>query len=224
MNDTEDTMESSKVQETEGTPIQNEATAKADAAAEARNEVKKDEAKDAKKGKEAKEEEKRAQKELDDSRKELENALKELEDVKKKSAETNDKYLRMVAEFDNYRRRTSKERLEFVATAGEDVIKGILPVLDDFEHALKLLGETNSNQECIDGTQLIYKKLTDYLKTKGVAEIKAVGETFDTDYHEAVAQIPAPDPRQKNMVVEVIQKGYTLKGKIIRYAKVVIGI
>jgi molecular chaperone GrpE len=143
MNDTEDTRESSKVQETEGTPIQNEATAKADAAAEAGNEVKKDEAKDARKGKEAKEEEKRAQKELDNSRKELENALKELEDVKKKSAETNDKYLRMVAEFDNYRRRTSKERLEFVATAGEDVIKGILPVLDDFEHALKLLGETN---------------------------------------------------------------------------------
>lgn len=221
MNDTEDTKESSKVQENEGNPIQGESTVKADAAAVEGNEVKKDEPK---KGKEAKEEEKRSQKELDNCRKELENALKELEDVKKKSAETNDKYLRMVAEFDNYRRRTSKERLELVATAGEEVIKGILPVLDDFEHALKLLGETNSSQECIDGTQLIYKKLVDYLKTKGVAEIKAVGETFDTDYHEAVAQIPAPDPKQKNTVVEVIQKGYTLNGKIIRYAKVVIGI
>lgn len=149
---------------------------------------------------------------------------KESDELNADIADCKDRNLRLQAEFDNYRKRTAKERLDLISTAGEDVIKGILPVVDDFEHAIALLEKTGGSPECVEGTRLIYKKLTDYLKSRGLKEIEALGKELDTDFHDAVAQTAAPSPEQKNKIIEVIQKGYTLNGKIIRYAKVVIGI
>jgi molecular chaperone GrpE len=141
--------------------------------------------------------------------------------VEEKLAETQDNYLRLVAEFDNYRKRMAKERLELLLTAGSDVISGLLPVLDDFERALNALQSAASPDA--EGIKLIYDKLYSYLQSKGLQRIETAGATLDTDLHEAVAKIPAPTPDQKGKVIDEVQRGYTLNGKIIRYAKVVIG-
>ena len=146
------------------------------------------------------------------------------EQLTAKLAESNDKYIRLAAEFDNYRRRTSKEKLELIATAGEDVIKGLLPILDDCERALNMLKESKADSSAVEGTELIMNKLFGYLKTKGVEKIEAVGKELDTDFHEAVAQFPVQEPEKKNKVFDVTQQGYTLNGKVIRFAKVVVGI
>lgn len=151
----------------------------------------------------------------------LEENLKELET---KVAETNDKYVRLAAEFDNYRRRTAKERLELISTAGEDVIKGMLPVLDDCERALEVLRNSDSSQAAIEGTELIYNKLLTYLKNRGLSVIEALGKGLDTDFHEAVAQMPVEDADKKNTIIDVVQQGYMLNEKVIRYAKVVVGV
>ena len=149
------------------------------------------------------------------------------EQLTEKLAETNDKYMRLMAEFDNYRRRVAKEKLELISTAGEDVIKGLLPVLDDCERALQVLNSSTDSEAAKaakEGTELIYNKLMAYLKTKGLAPIEAVGKELDTDFHEAVAQFPVQEADKKNKVFDVTQQGYTLNGKVIRYAKVVVGI
>lgn len=163
-----------------------------------------------------------------DKTKELEIKIGELEakceEFEAKASEANDKYVRMAAEFDNYRRRTAKEKLELVNTAGEDVIKGLLPILDDCERALMMLKESNADDSAIEGTELILNKLFGYLKTKGVEKIEAVGKELDTDFHEAVAQFPVEDPEKKNKIIDVVQQGYLLHEKVIRYAKVVVGI
>lgn len=138
-------------------------------------------------------------------------------------ATLNDKYIRLAAEFDNYRRRTLKERQELIFTAGEDIITGILPVLDDFERAMDLLSKTDGNQTALEGTGLIYNKLQSYLTSKGLKVINAKGAELDTDFHEAIAQIPAPSKELKNKIVDVVQQGYMLNGKVIRFAKVVVG-
>lgn len=148
----------------------------------------------------------------------------ELEVTKQQLADVNDKYIRLVAEFDNYRRRTAKERLELIGTASEDALCGFLPVMDDCERALKLLRESDTAKESIEGIELIYSKLEGYLRSKGMAKIDAQGKPFDTDFHEAIAQMPAQDKNLKNKVIDVVQQGYTLNGKVVRYAKVVIGI
>lgn len=135
-----------------------------------------------------------------------------------------DKYLRLTAEFDNYRRRTAKERLELINSAGEQVIKGFLPILDDCERAMQVLSQSQESGAAKEGTELIFNKLKSYLGSQGLTLMETVGKDFDTDFHEAVAQIPAPTPEQKNKIVDVIQQGYLLNGKVIRYAKVVIGI
>ncbi|MCK9625449.1 MAG: nucleotide exchange factor GrpE [Bacteroidales bacterium] len=157
-----------------------------------------------------------------DSKKESQKV--KIEELKEQLAVLNDKYLRLVAEFDNYRRRTAKERLELICTASEDVIKGFLPVLDDCERALQLLEDADVSDAAKEGTELIYSKLLSYLKSKGVSSMDAKGKEFDTDYHEAIAQFPAEDKKLKNKVIDVAQQGYTLNGKVIRFAKVVIGI
>ncbi|MEN6618329.1 MAG: nucleotide exchange factor GrpE [Rikenellaceae bacterium] len=142
-----------------------------------------------------------------------------------KIAALNDKYLRLAAEFDNYRRRTTKERLDIVITASEETIMGILPVLDDCERALDVLHKSDGdNTVAIEGTELIYNKLFGYLETKGLRKIESIGKELNTDFHEAVAQLPAPDKSHKNKIIELVQQGYTLNGKVIRFAKVVIGI
>ena len=138
-------------------------------------------------------------------------------------ATLNDKYIRLAAEFDNYRRRTLKERQELIFTAGEDIITGILPVLDDFERAMDLLSKTDGHHTALEGTELIYNKLNSYLSSKGLKVIEAKGAELDTDFHEAIAQIPAPSKELKNKIVDVVQQGYMLNGKVIRFAKVVVG-
>ncbi len=153
--------------------------------------------------------------------KELEKKVTELEN---KTLKDRDDYIRLMAEFDNFRRRTSQEKLELVSMASTDTIKGLLPVLDDCERALKVLQESNDSDAAKEGTELIYNKLMAYLKTKGLAVIEAQGQAFDTDLHEAVAQFPVQNEEQKNKVFDVVQTGYTLNGKVIRFAKVVVGI
>ena len=127
-----------------------------------------------------------------------------------------------MAEFDTFRRRSAEEKLSLVANASADTILGLLPVLDDCQRALQIL-QTSSDEAAKEGTMLIYTKLMDYLKTRGLEEIKAKGEKFDTDFHEAVTQFPAPSEDMKGMVIDVVQTGYTLNGKVLRFAKVVVG-
>ena len=147
---------------------------------------------------------------------------KALEEEKAKYAELNDKYLRLFSEFDNFRKRTAKEKLDLTVTASESVIKDILPVLDDFERALQNM-EKNGNEADIQGVTLIFNKLKDTLKKKGLEEIEAMGVEFNTDEHEALTMIPAPEEDKKGKVLDVIQKGYKLNGKVIRFARVVVG-
>ena len=147
---------------------------------------------------------------------------KALEAEKAKYAELNDKYLRLFSEFDNFRKRTAKEKLELTATASENVIKDILPVFDDFERALQNM-EKNGNEADMQGVTLIFNKLKNTLKNKGLEEIEAMGAEFNTDEHEALTLIPAPEEDKKGKVLDVIQKGYKLNGKVIRFARVVVG-
>ena len=152
---------------------------------------------------------------------ELEKKTAELEE---KVAKDRDDYIRLMAEFDNFRRRTAQEKLELVSMASTDTIKGLLPVLDDCERALKVLLESNDSDAAKEGTELIFSKLMSYLKSKGLAVIEAMNQPFDTDLHEAVAQFPVKDEEKKGKVFDVVQTGYTLNGKVIRFAKVVVGI
>ena len=152
---------------------------------------------------------------------ELESKVAELED---KVAKDKDDYIRLMAEFDNFRRRTAQEKLELVSVASMDTIKGLLPVLDDCERALDVLKKSNDSEAAKEGTELIYHKLLSYLQSKGLAVIDALGQEFDTDLHEAVAQFPVPEDDKKGKVFDVVQTGYTLNGKVIRFAKVVVAI
>ncbi len=147
---------------------------------------------------------------------------KALEEEKAKYAELNDKYLRLFSEFDNFRKRTAKEKLDLTATASESVIRDILPVLDDFERALQNM-EKNGNEADVQGVTLIFNKLKDTLRKKGLEEIEAMDADFNTDEHEALTMIPAPEEEKKGKVLDVIQKGYKLNGKVIRFARVVVG-
>ncbi len=152
------------------------------------------------------------------------NVNEEIENLQLKYDELNDKYLRLFSEFDNFRKRTLKEKIELSKTASEDMITNLLPIIDDFERALQLMPQTEENAKQFEGINLIYNKLSKTLQQKGLEEITAFGETFDTDYHEALTNIPTTDESMKGKVVDVIQKGYNLNGKIIRFAKVVVGI
>lgn len=144
----------------------------------------------------------------------------EINALQLKYDELNDKYLRLFSDFDNFRKRTIKERIELSKLASEELIKELLPVVDDFERALGNITEDNNTRQ---GIQLIYNKLLKTLNLKGLEEIEANGNDFDTDFHEAITKIPVEDESQKGKVVDVVQKGYTLSGKVIRYAKVVVG-
>jgi molecular chaperone GrpE len=147
----------------------------------------------------------------------------EQEDLKIKLAELNDKYLRLYSDFDNFRKRTAKEKIELIQSGGEDVFKSMLPVLDDFERAIKSNAEIQDIESIKEGFTLIFNKFKNTLTQKGLAEMKSAGEVFDTDLHEAITNIPAPSEDLKGKVVDELEKGYTLNGKVIRFAKVVIG-
>jgi len=146
----------------------------------------------------------------------LEKAESELLDMK-------DKHIRLQAEFDNYRKRTLKERMELLKTAGESVLIGILPVIDDFDRAVQTLDNIEEESHVKDGVKLIYNKFQDFLKQNGIKEIEAKEQSFDTDLHEAITTFPAPSEDLKGKIIDVVQKGYYLNDKVIRHSKVVIG-
>ena len=154
----------------------------------------------------------------------IEELEKKVAELEAKTAKDKDDYIRLMAEFDNFRRRTAQEKLELVSMASTDTIKGLLPILDDCERALKVLIESDDSDAAKEGTELIFSKLMGYLKSKGLAVIEAMDQPFDTDLHEAVAQFPVQEEEQKGKVFDVVQTGYTLNGKVIRFAKVVVGI
>lgn len=137
--------------------------------------------------------------------------------------ELNNKYLRLYAEFDNYKRRTSRERIDLLQSAGKDVIVDLLPVLDDLERALKALDEHESDSSTKEGIQLVAHKLKNTLQQKGLKAMESINQPFDADFHEAVTNIPAPNEEMKGKVIDEIVKGYLLNDKVLRYAKVVVG-
>ena len=140
-----------------------------------------------------------------------------------KLAELNDKYLRLTAEYDNYRRRTLKEKMELSKSAGEEILQSMLPVIDDFDRALESIDESQDIEAVKEGIHLIYNKFRDVMEQQGVKEIEAKEQEFDTDKHEAVSKIPAPSEDMKGKVVDVVQKGYYLNDKVLRFSKVVVG-
>ncbi|HEY0670463.1 MAG TPA: nucleotide exchange factor GrpE [Sphingobacteriaceae bacterium] len=147
----------------------------------------------------------------------------QIEKLKSELSEANDKYLRLYAEFDNFKRRTSKERVELLQTAGRDVIVDLLTVLDDFERAAKSM-ETATDIEAVkEGVQLVHSKLKNILVSKGLKEMNATGNPFDADLHEAITNVPAPSDDLKGKVIDEVEKGYSLNDKVIRFAKVVVG-
>ena len=148
---------------------------------------------------------------------------KELDEANEKVAMFEDKYLRQVAEFDNYRKRTMKEKAELIKNGGERAIESILPVLDDFERALANMSKDESAAEILTGIELIYNKFIGILKQNGLQKIETEGADFDTDFHEAIAMVPTPDESLKGKVLDCVQTGYTLNDKVIRHAKVAVG-
>lgn len=147
---------------------------------------------------------------------------KELEEAKKTIEEQKDKYLRLSAEFDNYRKRTMKEKAELIKNGGEKAISAILPILDDLERALQNMQKADDVKAMYEGIDLISQKFHKVLAQEGLQKMEPVGETFDTDYHEAIALVPAPDEAQKGKVLDCVQTGYKLNDKVIRHAKVVV--
>lgn len=156
-------------------------------------------------------------------RKEDEAREKEIEELKAQLEEQKDRYLRLSAEFDNYRKRTLKERSDMLKTVNGDTLSGMLPVLDDLERAMQSMQKATDVDAVREGVVLIYNKIQEFLKSKGIVEIDAMNQVFDTDLHEAITKIPAPTEDLKGKVVDVIQKGYKIDTKVIRYAKVVVG-
>lgn len=145
------------------------------------------------------------------------------EKLQQENSALNDKYLRLFAEFDNYKRRTQKERVELLQTAGKDVVVSLLPVLDDFERALKATENATEVSAIREGIMLVQTKLKSILSQKGLKELESINTVFDTDIHEAITKIPAPSEDLKGKVVDELEKGYTLNDKVIRFAKVVVG-
>lgn len=154
---------------------------------------------------------------------EADNVTEELDELKKKYDELNDSHLRLMAEFDNYRKRTLREKADLIKSGGESALKNLLPVVDDFERALHNLRNSEGGDAMKEGVELIYSKFVAYLTQQGVKAIEAVGQPFDTEMFEAVATIPAPTQDQKGNVLDCVQTGYTLNDKVLRHAKVVVG-
>ena len=146
----------------------------------------------------------------------------EVDDLKAQIEKQKDDYLRLMAEFDNYRRRTLREKADLIKTGGEGCMKAILPVIDDFERAMQAMSNSDDVEALKTGVELIYNKFRAYLEQNGVKEMETIGVEFDADKHEAIAQIPAPAPEQKGKIIDCTQKGYTLNDVVIRFPKVVV--
>ena len=147
----------------------------------------------------------------------------EMEKLREELQEQKDKYLRLFAEFDNFRKRSAKEKIELIQTAGKDVIVSLLDVLDDCDRAEKQLQQSKDPADAIEGVQLVFNKLRNNLKARGLKAMDSIGTGFDVEKHEAITEIPAPNPSLKDKIVDEVQKGYYLNDKIIRFAKVVVG-
>lgn len=154
---------------------------------------------------------------------EEDNPLSKEEELEIELAEAKDKYIRLFAEFDNFKKRTVKERLDIINTAGRDMMTALLPVLDDFDRAKQSADDENSEEVFSEGVSLVYNKLHGMLKNKGLQAMETNGADFDPELHEAITEIPAPTDDMKGKVIDTIEKGYTLNDKIIRHAKVVVG-
>jgi molecular chaperone GrpE len=152
-----------------------------------------------------------------------ENVDSEVENLEKQVAELKDKYLRLVADFDNYRKRSAKERLELIQTASRDLISALLPVLDDSERAEKQMQLTQDIEAIKEGEKLVFNKLRSTLLSEGLRPMNAIGTDFNPEFHEAITEIAAPTPELKGKVLDEVEKGYYLNDKIIRFAKVVVG-
>ncbi|MDE5420813.1 nucleotide exchange factor GrpE [Ancylomarina sp. DW003] len=170
-------------------------------------------------------EEKVAEKEVKAEKKKSKKEKKadEIEELGAKLQEINDKYMRLSAEFDNYRKRTLKEKMELAKSGGEKILVNVLPVMDNFERALKSVDESTDIEGVKEGIKLIYTNFKDFMTQQGVKEIEATNLDFDTDVHEAITKIPAPTEELKGKVVDCIEKGYFLNEKVIRFSKVVVG-
>lgn len=151
------------------------------------------------------------------------NAPDKVDEFDKKLEELTDRHLRLQAEFDNFKKRTLREKADLIKSGGENVLIGILPVIDDFERAIELLKAVPEDDPGKQGTLLIYSKFIEFLKQNNVKTIDALNQDFDVDFHEALTKAPAPEEKLKGKVIDVIQKGYLLNEKVIRYAKVVVG-
>ena len=155
--------------------------------------------------------------------KEANQAEGEFKKLEKEIADLNDKYLRLYAEYDNFRKRTARERLDYMSTAGEDVLKIFIPIVDDFERGIKANETITDVKPINEGIQLIFNKLQGILKSKGIEPMQSIGTAFDPETMEAITNIPAPSPDMKGKVIDEVEKGYLMNGKVIRYAKVVVG-
>lgn len=147
----------------------------------------------------------------------------EMAELQQQNAELKDKYMRLLAEFDNFKKRTIKEKIEFMRTAAQDTMTALLPVLDDFDRAKKNADDENSVEQFSEGVELVYNKLHSVLKQSGLEPMETDGESFDAEFHEALTEIPAPTEEMKGKIIDTIERGYKLKDKIIRHAKVVVG-
>jgi len=143
--------------------------------------------------------------------------------IEEKLAEMQDRYVRLSAEFDNYRKRTLREKMDMSKYAGENLLLGIIPLMDDFERALKHMDSTTDNEALKNGIDIIYGKFSDFLKQNGVKEIESLNSNFNVDLHEAVAKVPVENADNKGKVIDVVLKGYYLQDKVLRFAKVVVG-
>jgi molecular chaperone GrpE len=149
--------------------------------------------------------------------------LSETDKLKAEAADWKDKYVRLYAEFENFRQRTSKEKIALIGTATEGLMKELLPVIDDFERSLKAMETASDLASLKEGVDLVYHKFSKTLQQKGLKPMESVGKPFDAEFHEAITQFPAPSPEQKGLVIDEVEKGYILNDKTIRFAKVVIG-
>ena len=149
--------------------------------------------------------------------------LNEVDLLNQQLAESTDKYARLFAEFDNYKRRTAKEKIELMQSAGKDVILKLLPVVDDFDRALQFMSEIPEEDTVKQGVELVYQKFKKTLEQLGVKEIEVIGQPFDAEFQEAITLIPAPTEDMKNKVIDAVEKGYLLNDNVIRFAKVVVG-
>lgn len=147
----------------------------------------------------------------------------DLEKSKAEAADWRDKYVRLYAEFDNFRNRTAKEKIALIGTANEDLMKDLLPIVDDFERSLKAMESSTDVNSLKEGVNLVFHKLMKTMNQRGLQAVESIGKPFNSDHQEAITQIPVEDPAQKGMVVDEIEKGYQLRDKTIRHAKVVIG-